>query len=86
MRRVILLFYTDVWIKLVSFKAKAHGDRHVITSSTNGCSSMAAGGTQDYSLTECALKSNSPASISNCNIKPPLQNTVGEEKPQWFKI
>lgn len=69
MRRVVLPFYIDVWIILVSYKAKVHGERHVITSSTNGCSSMATGGTQNYSLTECALKGNSPASISNCNIK-----------------
>lgn len=50
MRRVVLLFYIDVWIILVFFKAKVHGERHVITSSTNGCSSMAAGGTQNYSV------------------------------------
>lgn len=46
MRRAVLLFYIAVWIILVSFKAKVHGERHVITSSTNGCSSVAAGGTE----------------------------------------
>lgn len=49
MRRVVLLFYIAVWIILVSFKAKVHGERHVITSSTNGCSSVAAGGTELFS-------------------------------------
>lgn len=70
-RREVLLFHIDVWIILISYKAKVHGDRHVIISSTNGCY-MAAGGTQNYSVKECTLKGNSHACISNYNIKPPL--------------